>query len=261
MSPYVRLFFASLFIVVVGCTSTETMTSTSEDRTEPVAAVDTLDREPFIPSKYFISETDSSSYALGVNVGQGLMNQLIEIGNIRAFATGVQDAFNKTDSIDFKIDEPTLQAMLTTMQQQLMVKQQEQKRKLQTENLEASNRFLEENKSKDGVTTTESGLQYRIVKQGDGVIPTTASTVVVHYSGRLLDGTEFDSSYRRGQPASFPVTGVIRGWTEGLQLMKTGSIYEFYIPPTLGYGVQGNQRIPPNALLIFEVELIEVKNQ
>src|SRR5690606_18268761 len=163
MNPFVSLFFASLFLVAVGCSSTETMTSTTQLGADTTAVVDTLDREPFIPSKYFITKDDSSSYALGVNVGQGLMNQLIEISNIRAFATGVQDAVNKTDSTDFKIDEPIIQAMLTTMQQELLAKQQERKLQLQTENLDAANRFLEENKSKEGIITTESGLQYRVV--------------------------------------------------------------------------------------------------
>src|SRR5690606_27532440 len=138
MNPFVSLFFASLFLVAVGCSSTETMTSTTQLGAD-TTAVDTLDREPFIPSKYFITKDDSSSYALGVNVGQGLMNQLIEISNIRAFATGVQDAVNKTDSTDFKIDEPIIQAMLTTMQQELSATQQERKLQPHTANLDAAN--------------------------------------------------------------------------------------------------------------------------
>jgi FKBP-type peptidyl-prolyl cis-trans isomerase len=144
------------------------------------------------------------------------------------------------------------------IQNQIMYRQQEKMLELQNENLAKANAFLEENGKKDGVMTTASGLQYRIVKEGDGPMPTATSSVTVHYTGSLMDGTEFDSSRRRGQPATFSVTGVIEGWTEGLQLMKVGSVFEFYIPPSLGYGQNGNQRIPPNALLIFEVELLEV---
>lgn len=126
-------------------------------------------------------------------------------------------------------------------------------------NLKEGQDFLAENGKKAGVTTTASGLQYEVLKQGDGPQPTAADKVTVHYRGTLLDGTEFDSSYKRGQTATFPLKGVIRGWTEGLQLMKTGSTFRFFIPPDLGYGSYGAGRmIGPNATLIFDVELISI---
>lgn len=118
--------------------------------------------------------------------------------------------------------------------------------------------FLEENADKDGITTTESGLQYRVITEGEGKSPTETSKVTVHYAGTLINGEEFDSSYGRGAPASFPLNGVISGWTEGLQLMKEGGKYEFFIPYTLGYGERGSRSIPPFATLIFTVELISV---
>ena len=121
-------------------------------------------------------------------------------------------------------------------------------------------KFLEENKSKKGVKVTASGLQYEVLTEGKGKQPTAEDTVEVHYRGTLINGQEFDSSYKRNSSISFPLNGVIRGWTEGLQLMKEGSKYKFYIPPELAYGERGaGQDIPPHATLIFEVELIKVQ--
>jgi FKBP-type peptidyl-prolyl cis-trans isomerase len=121
-------------------------------------------------------------------------------------------------------------------------------------------KFLAANKTKEGVKTTESGLQYKVLKEGSGAQPKSSDTVTVNYRGTLPDGTEFDSSYKRGQPASFPVSGVIKGWTEALQLMKVGSKLQLFIPASLAYGEQGRPGIPPNSLLIFEVELMDVKS-
>lgn len=125
---------------------------------------------------------------------------------------------------------------------------------------EEGERFLEENAKKEGVQVTPSGLQYKVIEEGYGTKPKAAETVTVHYRGTLIDGTEFDSSYKRGQPVSFPLNRVIAGWTEGLQLMKTGAKYEFYIPYNLAYGERGaGTVIPPYATLIFEVELLGVQ--
>lgn len=119
--------------------------------------------------------------------------------------------------------------------------------------------YLEENAKKEGVTTTASGLQYRVIKEGDGYKPGPTEKVTVHYAGKLVDGTEFDSSYKRGQPIEFPLNAVIQGWSEGVQLMQEGAKYEFVIPSQLGYGARGAPgAIPGNATLIFEVELIKV---
>jgi peptidylprolyl isomerase len=128
-------------------------------------------------------------------------------------------------------------------------------------NLEASNAFLAENAKKDGINTTESGLQYQILEEGaaDGASPSATDTVKVHYAGTLINGTEFDSSYARGEPIEFPLNGVIKGWTEGVQLMSVGDKYRFFIPSELAYGERGSGPIGPNEALIFEVELIEVK--
>ena len=126
------------------------------------------------------------------------------------------------------------------------------------ENKAAGEKFLAENATKEGVQTTESGLQYKIIKQGKGKVPTDKNTVKVHYKGTLIDGTEFDSSYSRNEPSSFPVTGVIKGWTEALTMMPVGSKWELYIPQDLAYGSRNQAKIKPFSTLVFEVELLEI---
>ena len=126
------------------------------------------------------------------------------------------------------------------------------------ENKAAGEKFLAENATKEGVKTTESGLQYKVIKQGKGAIPTDKNTVKVHYKGTLIDGTEFDSSYSRKEPSSFPVTGVIKGWTEALTMMPVGSKWELYIPQELAYGSRNQSKIKPFSTLVFEVELLEI---
>ncbi|MCB1157821.1 MAG: FKBP-type peptidyl-prolyl cis-trans isomerase [Leptospiraceae bacterium] len=126
-------------------------------------------------------------------------------------------------------------------------------------NKAAGEKFLTENKGKEGVKVTPSGLQYKVIKEGSGAKPTATNTVKVHYVGTLIDGSEFDSSYKRGQPAVFPLNGVIPGWTEGLQLMTVGSKYKFFIPSHIAYGERGPGKIGPNSTLIFDVELISIE--
>ena len=145
-------------------------------------------------------------------------------------------------------------------QQFMMERQQKMQKELADKNLKDAEKFVEENKKKEGVITTASGLQYKIITKGNGKIPTAQDTVVAHYRGTLIDGTEFDNSFKRNEPATFPVSGVIKGWQEILQLMPVGSKWEVYIPPQLAYGEQGaGQVIPPNAALIFDIELISIK--
>jgi FKBP-type peptidyl-prolyl cis-trans isomerase FklB len=152
--------------------------------------------------------------------------------------------------------EKTLQAF----QKEMMEKQIAASKEAATKNAGEGEKFLAENKKKDGVKTTASGLQYKVLKEGSGASPKETDTVVTNYKGTLLDGTEFDSSYKRNEPASFPVNRVIKGWTEALQLMKPGAKYQLFIPASLAYGERGaGQLIGPNATLIFEVELLSIK--
>ncbi len=188
---------------------------------------------------------------IGQQIGQQLKAEGLEI-DANTLAASINDVL--TDQ------EPRLS--MADMQAVMMKTQQARVSKMETEakeNKEKGEKFLEENKKKSGVKSTSSGLQYEVLKEGKGKSPKATDTVSVHYKGTLLDGTQFDSSYDRGEPAQFKLNQVIRGWTEGLQLMKTGAKYRFFIPGDLAYGPQGRPGIPPNALLTFEVELLDVK--
>jgi FKBP-type peptidyl-prolyl cis-trans isomerase len=195
---------------------------------------------------------DRASYAIGLNVGFNMKRQNVDV-NQDAFVAGFKDALTpgKTPALNEQQIRETMMAFEKDMQQ----KQNEVAQK----NSADAQKFLNDNKSKEGVKSTASGLQYKVMKDGGGAQPKANDTVTVNYRGTLMDGTEFDSSYKRGQPATFPVSGVIKGWTEALQLMKVGSKYQLFIPPDLAYGPQGQRGIPANSLLIFEVELMDTK--
>lgn len=158
-----------------------------------------------------------------------------------------------------RISPEDAEKIMKEFQENMMKKKEEEAKKLSEGNKAAGDKFLAENKTKEGVQTTASGLQYKIITAGNGVKPKATDTVKVHYTGKLLDGKVFDSSVQRGEPVEFPVSGVIPGWVEALQLMPQGSKWEVYIPSDLAYGPTGNQAIPPASTLIFEVELLEVK--
>ena len=196
------------------------------------------------------------SYSVGVNIGQNLMMQgLTDQIDIDAFIAGLRDMVNGEP----QMTEDEMMNALMTFQHQLMDEQQAQVEASRAE----SEAFLAENAQREGVMTTESGLQYEVLERGDGsgVSPTATDTVTAHYEGRFIDGEVFDSSIARGEPAEFALNQVIPGWTEGLQLMQTGDTYRLYIPSDLGYGPGGSGPIPPFATLVFDVELLEVNGQ
>ena len=198
---------------------------------------------------------DSASYAIGINTGANYRTNLKTLpggeANIDDLIAGFIQAI-KGDSAAMKMTPETAQQYLQTYFVEASAKEAAQ-------NKEAGEKFLAENKTKEGVITTESGLQYKVEKEGTGEKPTAADRVKVHYTGTLLDGTKFDRSVDRGEPAEFGVSQVIRGWTEGLQIMPAGSKYIFWIPSDLAYGERGaGQDIKPNSVLKFEVELLEV---
>jgi FKBP-type peptidyl-prolyl cis-trans isomerase len=190
-----------------------------------------------------------ASYAIGVNIGKGIKQQNVDV-DFDMIAKGMKDGAAGTVALT----DPELQEAVMALQKDLQNKAAE----LGVKSKKEGEDFLAANKGKEGVKSTASGLQYKVIKEGKGPKPKSTDTVKVHYRGTLLDGTEFDSSYKRGEPVEFPLDGVIKGWTEGLQLMTVGSKYQLYIPATLAYGEPGNRGIPPNSTLIFEVELLEI---
>ena len=198
-----------------------------------------------------LEEQDAKlSYVIGQQIGQELKAQGLKI-NPQALAMSIQDVLDGKES---RLSQEEIQAVVMQANQDAMANQEKEA----TQNREAGEAYLEANKAKEGVKVTESGLQYRVIEEGSGRSPRSTDEVVVHYRGTLIDGTEFDSSYKRNEPARFPVTGVIPGWVEALQMMKPGAKWELVIPSDLAYGERGNMRIPPNSVLIFEVELVEI---
>ena len=205
-----------------------------------------------------MTEQDKYSYGFGYNIASNFNANSIDI-NPAFFNAGVYDAMNGQDA---KMTPEQIRDAINALQNRLMAEQKQEQEALADKNLAAGKAFLEENGAKDGIETTDSGLQYQIVSVGDGAIPAATDTVEVHYEGRLLDGTVFDSSYKRGEPAKFPVRGVIAGWTEALQLMPVGSKWKLFIPSDLAYGASGaGAQIAPNATLVFDVELLSIDGQ
>lgn len=195
---------------------------------------------------------DRLSYFIGYNSGQKLVQQEMDV-NADQVIQGLKDALAAKESA---LSDEEIKETLMAFQQQ----RKEEEAKAAQANLEAGQKFLADNKAKEGVVTLDSGLQYKVLTEGKGKQPKADDTVVTHYRGTLIDGTEFDSSYSRNQPAEFPVGGVIKGWTEALQLMKEGAKWQLFIPAELAYGERGaGGHIPGNSALIFEVELLEVK--
>ncbi len=201
------------------------------------------------------SQLQKVSYIIGLDIGRNLANQGIEI-EAQALSAGVADALSDAEP---KLSEAEVQSIMTAFQTEMEAKQADLKSVESDKNVADGKAFLEINRMKDGVVTLASGLQYREVKTGSGKSPKASDKVTTHYKGTLIDGTVFDSSYDRGEPATFPVNGVIAGWTEALQLMKEGSVWELFIPANLAYGTRGaGAKIGPNATLVFTVELLNV---
>lgn len=201
-------------------------------------------------------EKDKASYSIGYDIGETFKKQKVELNPDALFAGFKEGLAGKEAAMTKEERDKTLQAF----QKEMMEKQIAASKEAATKNQAEGEKFLAENKKKEGVKTTTSGLQYKVLKEGSGPSPRETDTVVTNYRGTLIDGTEFDSSYKRNEPATFQVNRVIKGWIEALQLMKPGAKYQLFIPASLAYGERGaGQTIGPNATLIFEVELVSIK--
>jgi FKBP-type peptidyl-prolyl cis-trans isomerase len=199
---------------------------------------------------------DKVSYAIGMNIGGGIKRDGVDV-DPNVVARGLRDAL--TGSKPLMTDEEA-KAVLAALRTELTAKKEAEAKRVSESNKQAGEQFLAANKTKEGVITLPSGLQYKVLKEGAGPKPTASDTVVCQYRGTLIDGTEFDSSYKRGQPATFPVNAVIKGWTEALQLMPVGSKWQLFVPPDLAYGEHSpGGEIGPNATLIFEVDLLSIQ--
>jgi FKBP-type peptidyl-prolyl cis-trans isomerase FklB len=224
----------SLLLIASGCTA--------QDQTSKTRELKTL--------------TDRVSYGIGLNIGRDFKEQDINV-DPDLLAQGIRDAMAGGPVL---LTEEEMQKAMMEFQQEMMATQEKRVTEQASRNLQQGEAFLAENAKKEGVTVLPSGLQYRVIEAGTGKSPTAQDMVTVNYRGRLVDGTEFDSSYERGEPATFPVGGVIPGWTEALQLMQEGARWELVIPSSLAYGERGaGQVIGPNAVLIFEVELLKIQ--
>lgn len=200
---------------------------------------------------------DKLSYALGIGIGSQLAGMGAKELNIDDFAQAIKDVISGSE---LKVDNAEAQILVQNFFQEQEAKQQAAAAEAGKAAKAAGEAFLAENGKKDGIVTLPSGLQYQVLKEGDGKKPSATDQVVCHYEGTLIDGTVFDSSYQRNQPATFGLNQVIAGWTEGVQLMQEGAKYRFFIPYNLAYGEHGaGAQIPPFAALVFDVELIEVK--
>jgi FKBP-type peptidyl-prolyl cis-trans isomerase FklB len=200
------------------------------------------------------SQKDKMSYVIGRDIGNNLKRQSIDI-DPNILARGIKDVLSGGKSL---LSEQEIRETIAAFQKEMTAKQED----VANKNKKDGEAFLAENKKKEGVKTLPSGLQYKVIKAGAGKKPKLNETVTAHYRGTLINGTEFDSSHRRGQPASFPVSGVIPGWTEALQLMEEGAKWQIFIPSNLAYGERGSgQEIGPNATLIFEIELISIQEK
>lgn len=219
-----------------------------------VAALLGLSHHAIAADSQLKTNEQKASYTLGVDLAKNFTKQGLNI-DVEAFTLGMQDALNQKP---LRLTQEEMQTAVNEVKQAMMQKQIEAHQKQAEANAKAGADFLAANKTKPGVKTTDSGLQYKVIESGKGPSPQDGDTITAHYKGSLIDGTVFDSSYERGSPIEFPVSNVIKGWQEALKMMKAGDKWEVYIPSELAYGEKGaGDRIGPNSTLIFTIELIK----
>jgi FKBP-type peptidyl-prolyl cis-trans isomerase FklB len=200
------------------------------------------------------TEKGKLSYAVGWDIGADIKRRSTEF-DVESLITAIRDVVSENEP---KVSEEEMRTLLTALQEKVRAEQVEQYRALSEKNQAESEAFLEANKSKTGIVALPSGIQYRIIEEGDGARPGLESKVIVHYRGSKLDGREFDSSFARGTPEEFTVNAVLKGWQEVLPLMKTGSTWQIFVPPELAFGARGNPPVGPNEALMFDLKLVEI---
>jgi FKBP-type peptidyl-prolyl cis-trans isomerase FklB len=232
----------------------KTGTAASSSTTKPKTATAAKPATPLTLK----TQKDKLSYAIGMNIGAGMKKDGLDI-DPNVLSQGLKDALAGTKPL---MTEAEAQTVMTEFRTEMMKKKQEEAQRVGDTNKQAGQQFLAANKTKEGVVTTPSGLQYKILKEGTGPKPTATDSVTVNYRGTLINGTEFDSSYKRNEPATFGVNQVIKGWTEALQLMPVGSKWQLFIPSDLAYGERSpGAEIGPNSTLIFDVELLSINKE
>jgi FKBP-type peptidyl-prolyl cis-trans isomerase FklB len=250
------VMLVSIFLTVMLVNAAEK--EATKDANEPKNAIQTSASsvEPATAEKAEILKTDLEkvSYIIGTQIVGNLKSQEVEV-DLDSLIMGLRDAMEGKQLV---LSQSEMNQVYTRFQQQMRAKQAAKRAEEAKNNLAAGTAFLEANKAKEGVKILPSGLQYKVITEGTGNTPTATDKVKTHYRGTLIDGTEFDNSYKRNRPTELGVTGFIKGWTEALQLMKEGAKWELYIPANLAYGERGRPGIPPNSTLIFEIELLEI---
>jgi len=243
-------FFSGRVVAQQAAASTTTQKSTGAATHHATATA----KKPLV----LVTPKDKTSYAIGENIGKNMQRDGVDI-DPKILLRGLQDALANGKQL---MTDEEIKATLTTFQNEMRKRQMEKMQAVGDANKKQGDEFLAANKSKEGVVTLPSGLQYKILQAGSGPKPTATDSVVCNYRGTLINGTEFDSSYKRGQPATFAVGGVIKGWTEALQLMPVGSKWQIFIPADLAYGMRGQgPAIGPNATLIFDLDLISIQDK
>ena len=243
-----KIYLSTLAIALVGLT----MTGCNEDKVAKNA-----DAQETAAKKVELTTTQEKlGYAIGLQIGSQLAATK-DAMHTESLILGIKDALENKPP---RLTNEEMQAAKMAFQKEVQARAQKEMAQLGEKNMVQGQNFLAENKAKEGVVTLPSGLQYKVLKAGTGATPTANDTVVTHYTGKLINGQVFDSSVQRGEPATFPVGGVIAGWTEALQKMKVGGKWELTIPSNLAYGERGaGQMIAPNSVLVFEIELLEIK--
>jgi FKBP-type peptidyl-prolyl cis-trans isomerase len=253
MTPIIRLTLIwTLLFSGFACVQGDSSSAKEEAQPTPTPTPQATSQSGVDEEGFPSNITNKKAYAVGYRMGRDLEMSKVDIV-LEDVIAGIKKGYAGKAENEMKLMEYFAQFRQDAMEKAKAVQSAQG-----DENRKKAEAFLSENQNKEGVITTESGLQYKVIQEGSGEKPGPTSTVEVHYRGTLLDGTEFDSSHKRGQPAKFPLNQVIKGWTEGLQLMSVGSKYEFYIKPDLGYGERAMGNIPPGSALIFEVELLNI---